>query len=263
MTKLWALTGLMIGIGAPVWAQGDRVVIPERNTSRPRQVNVSLVNASITVKTHSSREVIVELQGHGQRSTPRGSDGLRRLDLPAGGLEVTEEDNVIEVKTRTPNTGGVVITAPANTSLTLKSTNGEITVEGIRGEIDANSNNGSITLTGVSGTVVAHSLNGEIRAALDGIDQSKPLSFSTLNGQIDVTLPASTKANVKFKADRGEVYTDFEIALAGPGTVTKKEDTSGGRYRVQIERVIQGTINGGGVEVSFYTLNGRINLRKK
>ena len=66
----------------------------------------------------------------------------------------------------------------------------------IEGDIEANNLNGRVTLKNVSGTVNAHSLNGEVTAVLDSVDPSKPLSFSTMNGDIDVTLPSDLKAKV-------------------------------------------------------------------
>ena len=129
-----------------------------------------------------------------------------------------------------------------------------------RCEIDASTTNGSVRLTDISGTVVAHSLNGSIRATVNRIDQTKPLSFSTLNGTIDVTLPSDSRANVKFKSDHGDIYSDFDIALTGTGATSEE---SGGSYRVRVDKIIQGAINGGGVEASFYTLNGKIYLRKR
>src|SRR5438477_12295404 len=63
MKRLLALAALTLTIGALAPAQestGQRVVVPARNTSRPRVVKASLLNGGITVKTHSGTDVIVE-----------------------------------------------------------------------------------------------------------------------------------------------------------------------------------------------------------
>jgi DUF4097 and DUF4098 domain-containing protein YvlB len=107
--------------------------------------------------------------------------------------------------------------------------------------------------------VVAHTLNGAIHVTMDRVDPSKPLSFSSLNGPIDVTLPADVKANVSFKTMRAEIYSDFEITI---GSAVK--DHSGGlKFRLRIDNNFDGVINGGGVPISFHTLRGTIYLRKK
>ena len=177
-------------------------------------------------------------------------------------MEVEEEDNVMEVRTSAFRQAvDVVIQAPFNTNLELSSmNNGMITVENITGEVEVSNMNGPIKLTGISGTVVADSMNGWVNVALKSVTPDKPMSFSTMNGDIDVTLPANTKAKVKMKSDWGEVFSDFDIQL---DTVPQKiEEKDEGRYRVSFEKYIMGTINGGGPEYTFKTFHGDIIIRK-
>jgi DUF4097 and DUF4098 domain-containing protein YvlB len=95
------------------------------------------------------------------------------------------------------------------------------------------------------------------------VDAQKPMSFSSMNGTIDVTLPASLKANVKLKADNGEVYSDFDIATqAAPAPVVEDSRSQKGKYRVRLDRTVNGTINGGGAEIQFSNFNGSIYIRK-
>src|SRR5262249_60809924 len=104
--------------------------------------------------------------------------------------------------------------------------------------------------------------NGTVKVTMDKVDPGKPMSFSTTNGTVDVTLPADTKANLKLRAVRGAIYSDFEMKLSGgqPSTTTGGAD---GKYRVEFDSTMYGTINGGGTEISMYTVNGRIIIRKK
>ena len=95
------------------------------------------------------------------------------------------------------------------------------------------------------------------------VDATKPLSFSTLNGTIDVTLPADFKANVKLNTNHGEIWSDFDFKLGGGGGITQQNNTSDGKFRVTVDRNITGTINGGGSEATFHTFNGKIYIHKK
>jgi DUF4097 and DUF4098 domain-containing protein YvlB len=140
--------------------------------------------------------------------------------------------------------------------------NGEIAVEGVKGELDVSSHNGKIDLTNVSGSVLANTMNGAMKVTMDSVDPNKPLSFSSMNGTIDVTLPADFRANVKLRTDHGSIYSDFDFQLGG-GAITEKNDTPDGKFKVKIDRTITGTINGGGTEATFKTYNGTIYLRKK
>jgi hypothetical protein len=266
MKRYLALTGLTLMVCARAPAQdntGNRVVVPARNSTRPRLVKASLLHAGITVKTHAGKDVIVESTSPAsRRRDEKNAEGLRRIDLPFGGFNVEEEDNVITIHSG-PNMGGsVVVTVPADTSLQLRSTQGPVSVEGVRGEIEVNSTNGKIDLVNVAGTVVASTTNGTIRASMDRVEAAKPISFSSTNGSIEVTLPADLKANLKMRSYNGSIWTDFDMAVTGSKPVT----SSGGdnaKFEVKFDRTMYGTINGGGVEASFSTLNGRIVIKKK
>ena len=122
-----------------------------------------------------------------------------------------------------------------------------------------------MTITNVSGSVVAHSMNGKIVASINIVTPDKAMSFSTMNGKIDVTLPASIKANVKLKTNHGDIFTDFDVKLDSTAQPPQVEDNrqKGGRYRVQFDRGTAGTINGGGPEIQFTTFNGDILIHKK
>ncbi|HYW42303.1 MAG TPA: DUF4097 family beta strand repeat-containing protein [Bryobacteraceae bacterium] len=267
MKRLAALLGLTFSLCALAGAQqttGDRVVVPARNSTHPRVVNAKVTRGTITVKTYTGNEVIVEAdRASGKREAPDTYQGLKRIDLPRGGLEVTEEDNVVRVRTGEMHDGSLVITVPVDTSLQLSSTFGPITVDGVHGDIDASTTHDGITLTNVSGTVLANSTHGNIKVSMDRVDPGKPLNFATVHGDIDVALPADVKVNIKAITTQGSIYSDFEIKLTGGQPITEKNDTPDGKFRVRIDRAIYGAINGGGGEASLRTVHGRILLRKK
>ena len=267
MKRVAALGGLLVGICALASAQsttGDRVVVPARNTDRPRVVNAKTIYGPITVKTYNGKEVIVETErASNSDRKPDVVDGLKRIDIPRGGLEVEEENNIVKVRLSPANRSGLIISVPPDTSLQLESTHATITVDGVHGDIDAGTVHADIRMTNVSGTVSANTTHGNLKISMDRVDAGKPLSFSTVHGDIDVALPADARANVKMSSLQGEIYSDFEIRLTGGQPVTEKSDSPEGRFRIRMDRTITGTINGGGAEASFRTVHGRILLRKK
>jgi len=251
--------------------EGDRVNVPLSDPSRPAVIKASLLSGGITVTGYNGKEVIVEARARGHENerpskpNPK-ADGLRRLDTRGSGLSIDEGDNVVKIGVHPGRAVDLVIQAPFNSSLNLNCLNdGSIQVEHISGEIEVSDLNGPVKLTNISGTVVAHSLNADVTVVFDQITPGKPMSFSSLNGDVDVTMPADTKARVKMKSDNGEIYSDFEIRQeAGPnGSGLAETNHDGGRFRVRFDKTMYGSINGGGPEIEFTTMNGKIYLRKK
>jgi DUF4097 and DUF4098 domain-containing protein YvlB len=263
MKPILASTGLILAVCAMAAAQdttGDRIVVPTRNSSHARVVNCNLLNGSITVRTHPGDDVFVE--GPSSRSREERQGGMRRIGDSTRGMEVVADDNVITVHNHNGN-GDVTITVPVNTSLKLHTLSGGINVDGVHGEVEVHTLNGHLTLNSISGTVTADSQNGPIKVSMDSVDGSKPLAFSTLNGVVDLTLPADLKADLTVKSSHGPVYSDFDVTLGGSRAVTERNGSSDGRYRIRIDSTIRGSINGGGVDLTIHTLNGGVYIRKK
>ena len=271
LTTFFALTAM---IGAMVLAPcgqaqtqagGDRLTVNLDDPSRPAFVKASLVNGGFTVKAYDGKEVIVEARVRNQE-VEKPSSGPKRLNISTTGLSVEEENNEISISTESyARTIDLIITVPAHTSLKLRAVNdGDIVVTGVDGDIDVDDINGSVTLNNVSGGVVAHALNGRVLATFVHVNPQKPMAFSSLNGDIDVTLPADVKANVSIKSDRGDVFSDFNVQLqaSAPQQVVEDGRKEGGKYRVRIDKTVRGTINGGGPEYQFTNFQGQIFIRK-
>jgi hypothetical protein len=62
------------------------------------------------------------------------------------------------------------------------------------------------------------------------------------------------------RADHGDVYSDFELKME-PGT-TPQTSREEGKYKVRFDRTAYATVNGGGPEISFRTVNGQIRIRQ-
>jgi hypothetical protein len=201
-----------------------------------------------------------------QEKKERSHEGMRLITAAMTGLTVSEENNTVTVSTDSWKYAvDLTIQVPYASSLELSSsTDGKITVEGVNGELEIKAANGAVTLRNVSGTAVAHTMNGDIEAVLTKVSADKPLSFSNMNGDIDITLPADIKANVKMKSQMGNIYSDFDIALkSAPQKVEEAEKGEKGQYRISFDKGIYGTINGGGPEITLTTFNGDIFIRKK
>jgi len=261
-----------LGLAATAFPQAagtDHVTVPLSDPARPGTVKVSLLAGSISVKGYAGKEVIVDANARdeGSRRGHRAdTSGMKRIPNTSTGLTVEEEGNVVSISTGSLNRAvDISLQVPTRTSLRLKTINdGDIKVEQVQGEIEVNDTNGAVTLTQVSGTVVAHALNGNVKVSLVAVEPNKPMSFSSLNGDIDVSFPPDLKANASMKTDNGEMFSDFDIKIdaAAVQPVAEVARGKGGRYRIKIDRTTKGTVNGGGPEMQFKTFNGNIYIRK-
>src|SRR6516162_6717759 len=230
----------------------DRFAVPLSDPSRPALVEASLVNGGITVKGYDGKEVVVEARAR-IRESARSNSNMKRIIVSSTGLSVEEENNHVRINTDSyMRPIDLTISVPVHSSVKLSAVNdGNIVV------------NGSVTLNNVSGSAVAHALNGRLLVTFTRINQ-KPMAFSSLNGDIDVTFPADLKANLTLKSDRGEIFTDFDVQMQAAPVQQIVEDGrgQGGKYRVKIDKAVHGTINGGGPEYQFTNFNGSIYIRK-
>ncbi len=263
--------GLAVALAMPaLMTAQERIAVPLTDPARPANVKIELMNGGVSVKAYNGKEVIVEAKtrdeerrrGRQRESVP---EGLKRIPIGGSGLEVSEENNTVHIESGAPMRGvDLEVQVPLRTALKLEVVNGgDIKVEGVSGDIEAENTNGSVILTNVSGSAVAHALNGRVVAVFTQVAPQKAMSFSSLNGTIDVTLPPSVRANVKLKTDNGDVYSDFDIALkAGGQPATEAGRSAKGKYKIKIDRTVYGAINGGGPEYQFNNFNGNIYIRK-
>ena len=265
--------GLLIGIVPAVIGQepaADRVTVPLSDASRPALIDVSLVQGGITVRGTNRKDVSVVARADADRPSRRNdadATGLRRIPQTAG-FRISEEGNRVKISSDSPNRSITFeIEAPARANLKLHTVNGgEIVVDNIDGDIDVSNVNGGITLANVAGSVTAGTTNGSVRATMTRVTAERQMAFTSLNGTVDVTLPPTTKANLRLRSDNGDVYSDFEVQLApsAPLIQDNSQESRGrnGRYRISRNRSIVGAINGGGPEFELRTFNSNVYVRK-
>jgi DUF4097 and DUF4098 domain-containing protein YvlB len=244
----------------------EQVTVAFSDPSRPGLVEIHSVNGGMTVKGTNRKDVLVIARPRGgERSRSDAPGGLRRLNQ-GGGFTVEEERNAMQIESSNPNrTIDFEIQVPARTNLKIEAiNNGVITVDGVDGEMELENTNGSILMTNVAGSIVANAVNGRVQAVMTRVTAQKPMAFTTLNGNVDVTLPAATRANLKLRSDMGDVFTDFDMQmLPARGAAVKDSRSNGrGRYEIEVNRSIYGTVNGGGPEIEMRTFHGSVYVRK-
>jgi hypothetical protein len=69
--------------------------------------------------------------------------------------------------------------------------------------------NGEVRLEGIAGSAVINTMNGEVHATY-ALAPQKLVSITSMNGAIDLRVPAETKANVRLRNQNGAIFTDFD-----------------------------------------------------
>lgn len=256
-------------------AQSDQsFAVPLSDPSRPAILDVSLIRGSISVTGYDGEEVIVapraavqrrldEPDADDVRAGAAGRDGLRRIPNTSMGFSVEEHDNTVEVHMTSMSSGGVEISVPRRTSVRAgTATNGDVTIEGVVGEHELRNVNGAIIATDIGGSVVANAANGSMRISFAEITPDVAMSFTTFNGEIDVTFPQDLAADLHMSTNRGEILTDFDVELQQQQPVVERDDDAG-RYRVSVNQEVVAKVGGGGPEIRFKSFNGDILIRKR
>ncbi|MEJ8804425.1 DUF4097 family beta strand repeat-containing protein [Pontibacter sp. H249] len=228
--------------------------------SKDNKVIITMTSGSVQIVGHNSDEVVID--GGKYTPPPARAAGLKPLyntaeDNTELGLSVKKEGNTLKITQASRQDNRYIIKVPKNASVMYQETSWggkSITMSDLDGEIELKLNSAGATLEKISGPVVASSTSGDFIIKYDKVNQAKPNSISTVSGIIDLTLPASTKADFKLKTINGEVYTDFDMNL--PNADRDGLSKVGGNNKVD------GKTNGGGVEMSLYTISNNIYIRK-
>lgn len=256
----------------PTFAQNEikeQLVVPLSDPAKSGSLNVGLINGSIKVTGYAGKEVIIDAEtisnpnANKKEKADESATGMKRIS-PRNGLELSaeEKNNKVNVNSSSHRQSiNLTIKVPQQFALKVSTiNNGDIVIDNVTGELEINNVNGDITMTNVAGSAVANTVNGIIKANFKSVTDS-PMAFTTLNGNVDITFPATVKMNAKVKSDRGEVYSDFDMDIdkSVPKGVRSSQN---GMYKVSIDEWIQGKVNGGGSEVMMKNMHGNIYIRK-
>jgi DUF4097 and DUF4098 domain-containing protein YvlB len=269
--------GLLLITASISRAQGpNEFTVPLSDPAKRGKLKAHLNYGSITVNGTQRKDVLVKYvsaddeekrRDHNRRDEDDDADsreGLKRIGGGGMDLEVTENNNEVNVKSNSWNHKiNLEIEIPAGMDVQLHTYNGgDLMVSNVQGELSLSNYNGEITALNISGSVVASTYNGEIKATFDKVTEGTPMSYSTFNGDIDLTFPASVKATLKMKTEQGEIFTGFDVKLTSSGPVQMK-DSKAGVYKVVVDDWKRGEINGGGPDITMKNYNGDIVIRKK
>lgn len=264
-----AMTGWAISWAVVAPAFAEEVKVNWSDPSKPGTLSVEILNGSVTVEGYEGREVLINAIGEGLQKRERPQNdatraGLKKIGGTGGGLNIEEQNNVIRVKAPLFSEVKLAIKVPTSSAVNLSCMNcSDLVVSNVNGDLELKNINGKVKANNVGGAVVAHSLNDDIVVKMRTVAPGKAMSFTSLNGSIDVTLPPATKADFVISTHNGEILTDFDVALEpSVDRDVKDKRSEGGALKMQIIQNLKGKVNGGGPLIQFKSHNGDILIRK-
>lgn len=226
---------------------------PSGKTLHVKEVN------NVRVEAYDGNEIQIETSNKGGR--PERAEGLKPLsargeDNTGIGLNVTSEGSSVTIFQAARREDGMFkIKVPKGMKVQIEHAGqyeGEkIEVYGVSSELEISGRYNDVYMEEVTGPALVNTVYGTIVAKFSSLSQVGPTSLVSVYDDVDVTLPANTKANIVVKTPYGEAYSDMDIEFSKNGDMKK------------ISSTIQGTLNGGGVDLEIKASYDNVYLRKK
>ena len=291
--------------------------------AKPGTLKIVVGRGDLRIKGGDTAEISVKSELKPATAKPR-KDGLRVLTASSS-FTLNEKDNIVTLDALSEGWAGAPadfsIAVPRTTTVVVTSSyGGDITCAGVSGNLEIKNTSGEITLDDITGGALVETMNGEIHATVRELHDGKPLSFTSMNGEVVLRVPADAKANVRLRTQNGSILTDFDdkalvtkteatarssshhtprVIVTNGNSVLPPEAREAMRDAAQAARdaaqaareaarddssdsvapmppmppippippvtggkLVTGTLNGGGPEISVATMNGDVTLRQ-
>lgn len=153
-----------------------------------------------------------------------------------------------------------VVKVPVSIHVAVSTINdGDISIEGVNGDVFADNINGSIKMKNLRNKTYASTINGDVDLDYD-VNPSEDCRYYTLNGDIRAMFKKGLAASMTFESFNGSFYTNIDEMETMPVVVEKNKAGSSTKYKVNGNRY---KIGSGGTLLDFETFNGDVYLKEK
>jgi DUF4097 and DUF4098 domain-containing protein YvlB len=224
-----------------------------------KRLEVKGVNGDVRAVLASGTEAVVNARKHARHSDP--DDVKIEVVESEEGITIcavyptpprAHQENSCEAgdhwRSSTDNNDVVVdfeVQVPAGIEFKGQTVNGEMSAEGLKGDVKASTVNGSVRVS-TTGLAEASTVNGSVYAEMGRANWTDELEFSTVNGGITLILPGKLDTEIRASTVNGDIETDYPLMVTGKFG----------------PRRLRGTIGAGGRTLNLSTVNGEIRLKK-
>jgi hypothetical protein len=245
------------GPAAEAQPQGDEFRWNER-MAPGSLIEVKGVNGEVRAEAAAGDAVEVVATKRARRSDPasvrievvRGGEGVTicavypnvkdhkpNVCQPGGGGNMTVNNNDVRVD--------FMVRVPAGVRFNGRTVNGGVEVSNLTGDVEAFTVNGGVRVT-TTGLARAQTVNGSINVEMGNANWRGEMAFETVNGTIDILMPASLSADVSAETLNGSISTEFPMNVQG--SVSRRR--------------LEGVIGAGGRALRLRTVNGNVEIRR-
>jgi hypothetical protein len=139
------------------------------------------------------------------------------------------------------------LAVPVRTSLSLRSTNGGVSIDNVNSRVEFRTVNGGVTLTRMAGDVEGRTSNGGVTVTLGGSTwDGAGLDVQTTNGGVNLLIPENYSAHLETGTHNGALKIDFPMTVQGV-----------------IGRTFSTDLGSGGPTIKVQTSNGGVKITKR
>ena len=242
-------------MAAPVAVAQDETERFEQSypLSRNGNVSVSNVNGSVTVEAWDRDEVRLEATKIGD-SKETLADVEIKVNATPDSFSVEAEYRGLKWSDKRENRHRKLevefrLSVPRAAVLNeIETVNGSVTVSNFTNVTKVSAVNGSVSAMNLRGAASLSTVNGQVVADFDRVEGASKINLSTVNGQVNLTLPSDVNATLKADSLNGNITNDF-------GLPVRK-----GQY---VGRDMYGRIGSGEAQIKLSSVNGGLTVTRK
>jgi DUF4097 and DUF4098 domain-containing protein YvlB len=188
----------------------------------------------------------------------------RRDRLDEAKIDVSATDDSIRIKTEYPDrnqnftddlkgrynnpaTVEYSLTIPRRARIdSVEVINGSLDIDGAEGDVKASSINGHVKARALIGEVRLSTINGPLEATFTRLDDAKPVSLNSVNGNVVLIIPSDANAQLRAGTVHGGISNEFGLPVID------------GDY---VGHEMNGQVGTGGPRIKLGNVNGRISVK--
>ena len=192
-------------------------------------------NGGIQVEGEPRRDILVQAKVVAQAETAARAKQIADAVKVSAAPDNVSADGPSGLGRREGWSVSYRLTVPTVSMLSLKTTNGGITVRDVDGQVEFKTVNGGVKLSNVAGDFKGRTSNGGVDVDLDGPGwRGEGLDVETSNGGVHLRIPEHYPAHLETGTVNGGLNIDFPVTVQGRVDKNISADLGGGGAPIRV-----------------------------